>query len=89
MVNERRKRINRLDNIAVRNVAFAEVWQEAVMGFITVRFHANLLDDTMDETTGRMVSGSKTDPVEFDEVWTFTRPVGSNAWPLAAINQAS
>ena len=86
---KRRKRINRLDNIAVRNVTFAEVWQEAGMDFITVRFHANLLDYTMDETTGSVVSGSKTDPIKFDEFWTFTRTVGSNTWQLAAINQAS
>jgi predicted lipid-binding transport protein (Tim44 family) len=86
---KRRKQINRLDNIAVRNVELSEVWQEAGNDFITVRFHANLLDYTMDETTGKVASGSKTDPVKFEEYWTFARPVGNNPWQLAAINQAS
>jgi len=85
----KKKQINRLDNIAVRNVEINEVWQEAGNDFITVRFYANLLDYTVDETTGTVLSGSKTDPVKFEEFWTFTRPVGSNPWQLSAINQLS
>jgi len=84
-----KKRINRLENIAVRTVEPAEVWQESGRDFITVRFYANLLDYTTDETTGEVISGSKTDPVKFEEFWTFTRPVGNNPWQLSAINQAS
>ena len=42
----------------------------------------------VDETTGQVVEGSKTDPVKFEEYWTFTRSVGPNAWKLSAINQA-
>lgn len=86
---KQKKRINRLDNIAVRSVEPSEVWQEAGNDFITVRFHANLLDYTVDDATGEVVSGSKTDPVKFEEFWTFTRPVGNNPWQLSAINQAS
>jgi predicted lipid-binding transport protein (Tim44 family) len=86
---KKNKRINRLDNIAVRSVEPSEVWQEAGNDFITVRFHANLLDYTVDETTGEVVSGSKIDPVKFEEFWTFTRPAGNNPWQLSAINQAS
>ena len=56
--------------------------------YITVRFYANLLDYTVDETTGQVVSGSKTEPVKFEEYWTFTRPVGNNPWQLSAITQA-
>jgi predicted lipid-binding transport protein (Tim44 family) len=52
-----------------------------------VKFYANLLDYTIDETTGQVVSGSKTEPVKFEEYWTFTRPVGNNPWQLSAINQ--
>ena len=84
-----KKRINRLENIAVRAVEPIEVWQEAGNDFITVRFYANLLDYTTDETSGEVVSGSKTDPVKFEEFWTFTRPVGNKPWQLSAINQAS
>jgi predicted lipid-binding transport protein (Tim44 family) len=86
---KRNKQTNRLENIAVRAVELSEVWQEAGKDFITVRFLANLLDYTIDETTGAVISGSKTDPVKFEEYWTFTRPVGNNSWQLSAINQAS
>jgi predicted lipid-binding transport protein (Tim44 family) len=84
----REKRINRLENIAVRNVDITEVWQETGQDFITVLFYANLLDYTVDEATGEVVSGSRTEPVKFEEYWTFTRPVGNNPWRLSAIHQA-
>lgn len=83
-----RGQINRLDNIAVRSVDITEVWQEGGADFITVRIHANLLDTTVDEKTNQVVAGSRTEPVKFNEYWTFTRPVGDNPWRLAAINQA-
>jgi predicted lipid-binding transport protein (Tim44 family) len=79
--------INRIENIAVRNVDITEAWQEAGQDFITVLFYANLLDYTTDESTGAVVTGSKTEPVKFEEYWTFTRPVGNNPWKLSAINQ--
>lgn len=83
----REKRINRLENIAVRNVEIVEAWQEGGQDFITTQIYANLLDYTTDDVTGQVVSGSKTDPVKFEEYWTFTRPVGSGTWRLAAIDQ--
>jgi predicted lipid-binding transport protein (Tim44 family) len=86
---KQKKRINRLENIAVRTVDITEVWQEAGKDFITVRYYANLLDYTVDEDSGQVVSGSKTEPVKFEEYWTFTRPVGNNPWQLSAINQVS
>ena len=82
------KKISRLENIAVRSVEATEVWQESGKDFITVLIYANLLDYTVDETTGQVVSGSKTEPVKFEEYWTFTRPVGNNPWQLSAITQA-
>jgi predicted lipid-binding transport protein (Tim44 family) len=85
---KRKKQINRLENIAVRTVEITEAWQEAGKDFITVRFCANLLDYTVDEASVQVLAGSKTDPVKFDECWTFTRPVGNYPWQLSAINQA-
>jgi predicted lipid-binding transport protein (Tim44 family) len=81
------QRINRLENIAVRSVDITEIWQEGGSDFITVKVYANLLDYTIDEKTGQLISGNKTDPVKFNEYWTFTRPVGDNPWKLSAINQ--
>ncbi len=81
------KKINRLQNIAVRSVDLTEVWQESGSDFITVRFYANLLDFIEDDRTGQVLSGSKTEPVKFEEYWTYTRSVGNNPWRLSAIHQ--
>jgi predicted lipid-binding transport protein (Tim44 family) len=82
------KKINRLENIAVRNVEIVEAWQESGQDYITARIYANLLDYTTNDTTGEVLSGSKTDPVKFEEYWTFSRPVGGNSWKLSAISQS-
>ena len=82
----RDKKINRLENIAVRNVEIVEAWQESGQDYINTLIYANLLDYTTDES-GSVLSGSKNDPVKFEEYWTFTRPVGNNPWKLTAIDQ--
>lgn len=81
------KQINKLENIAVRNVEIVEAWQESGQDFINTLIYANLLDYTTDDTSGALLTGSKTDPVKFEEYWTFTRPVGNNPWKLSAIDQ--
>ncbi len=81
-------RINRLENIAVRSVTPTEAWQEGGQDFLTVCFLASLLDYTVEESSGQVVDGSRSEPVKFEEYWTFTRPVGPNAWRLSAIQQA-
>ena len=80
------KQVNRLENIAVRSVEVQEAWQESGQDYINTLIYANLLDYTTDES-GNVLSGSKSDPVKFEEFWTFTRPVGNNPWKLSAINQ--
>lgn len=82
----RDKQINRLENIAVRKVDIVEAWQESGQDYINTLIYANLLDYTTDET-GTVLSGSKNDPIKFEEYWTFTRPVGNNPWKLSAIDQ--
>jgi predicted lipid-binding transport protein (Tim44 family) len=79
---------NRMDNIALRESEITESWTETGEDYITVRWRANLLDCTVDEKTGALVQGSDSEPVEFEEFWTFSRPVGPNAWQLAAVQQA-
>lgn len=81
------RRVNRLENIAVRSVGVTEAWQEGGQDFVTARFLANLLDYTVDETTAHVMEGSQTEPVKFEEYWTFVRPVGPNPWRLSAIQQ--
>jgi predicted lipid-binding transport protein (Tim44 family) len=79
---------NKLENIAVREVNITEAWQESGQDYLTVRIYATLLDYTINEKTGGILSGSKTEPTKFEEYWTFTRPVGNNPWQLSAISQA-
>ena len=82
----RDKKINRLENIAVRKVEIAEAWQESGQDYINTLIYANLLDYTTDEA-GSLLTGSKSDPIKFEEYWTFTRPVGNNPWKLTKIDQ--
>ena len=84
----REKKVNRLENIAIRNIEITEAWQESGQDFLTVLYTANLLDYTTDDSTGEVVEGSKTEPVKFEEFWTFTRPLGNNPWKISAINQS-
>ncbi|MEI8188418.1 MAG: TIM44-like domain-containing protein [candidate division NC10 bacterium] len=84
-----KRQINKLENITVRSVELTEAWQEQGQDYITVRLLANLLDYTVDETTGTIVTGSDSAPVKFEEFWTWVRPVGRNTWRLGAINQAA
>jgi predicted lipid-binding transport protein (Tim44 family) len=79
---------NKMENIALRESDITEVWTESGEDYITVRLQANLLDYTVDGKSGEVVSGSDSQPIEFEEYWTFTRPVGPNAWRLTAVQQA-
>jgi predicted lipid-binding transport protein (Tim44 family) len=79
---------NKMENIALRESEITEAWTENGQDYITVRLHANLLDYTVDQKSGNVVSGNNSDPVEFQEYWTFTRPVGPNSWKLTAVQQA-
>ena len=82
------QKINRLENIAVRSAEITEAWQETGQDFVTVHFLASLLDYTTDESGARVLDGSRTEPVKFEEYWTFVRPVGPGPFRLSAIQQA-
>lgn len=78
---------NYMENIALRTTEITEAWTEQGQDYITVRLEANLLDYTVDEKSGMVVTGNRSEPVEFEEYWTFTRAVGLNPWQLTAIQQ--
>jgi len=80
-------RLNRLEKLNVQASEVTEAWQESGRDFVTVRFRASGVDYTVDETTGAVVDGNASIPTSFEEYWTFTRPVGPNAWRLSAIQQ--
>lgn len=77
--------INKLENIAVRKVEVVDAGAEDNEEFIVVLFTANLLDYTVDEQSGDVVSGSNTDPVKFAEKWTWARPIGTQNWKLEGL----
>lgn len=79
---------NKLENIALRESDITEVWTENGEDYITVRWLANLLDYTVDAKSGAVVSGSNSEPIQFEEYWTFSRPVGPGVWRLSAVQQA-
>ena len=81
------KQINRLENIAMRQVEIVDAVQDQGEEYITVKFLASILDYTVDDTNNQLISGNSTDPVKFLEYWTFTRKIGDRNWILAGITQ--
>jgi predicted lipid-binding transport protein (Tim44 family) len=69
----------------------AESWSEPSGEYATVAMRYSSVDVTVEEASGKVVSGSKTVPQEVTEVWTFTRRHGGspNSWRLSAIQQVS
>lgn len=83
----RKGHINKLESIAVRNLEIVQAGSDGQEDFVTVHFSANLLDYTVDDKSGELVEGSMTNPVKFDEEWTWARPVGSDDWKLEGIKE--
>jgi len=81
------QRINRLENISIRSVDVGEAWSEGGSDQVGVRFTANLLDYTVQEGSQSVVEGSDSEPVKFNEDWTFSRPSGGGKWQLLGIQQ--
>lgn len=81
----RKGHINKLESIAVRNVEIIQAGSDGQEDFVTVLFTANLLDYTVDDTSGELIDGSMTAPIKFREEWTWARPVGSQDWKLEGI----
>lgn len=62
-----------------------EAWQESGRDYVTAYIGGEIVDYTVDEGSGALVSGAKTTPRSVEEFWTFTRPAGLNFWMLSAI----
>jgi predicted lipid-binding transport protein (Tim44 family) len=81
------RQTNRMESVNVRRVDVTEAWQESGQDFVTVYLSGSLVDYTVDDTSGAVVAGAR-EPQEFEEFWTFTRPVGPNPWRLSAIQSS-
>ncbi len=79
--------INKLESIAVRSVKIIAAGSDGMEDFVTVLFSANLLDYTVDDKNGELIDGSMTDPVKFDERWTWARSVKTEQWKLEGIEK--
>lgn len=80
--------INKLESIAVREAAIVQAGSDGREDFVTVLFSANLLDYTVDDKSGELISGSMTTPVKFREEWTWSRSVGTQNWKLEGIKES-
>ncbi len=81
------RRTNRIDRIQIGRAEATEAWQESGQDWVTVYFAVSLVDYTVDDASGAVVEGATT-PVDIQEYWTFTRPVGPKPWRLSAIQTA-
>lgn len=79
--------VNKLESIAVRDTAIVQAGSDGREDFVTVLFTANLLDYTVDESSGQVVAGSMTVPVKFREEWTWARPTGTQNWRLEGVRE--
>lgn len=79
--------INKLESIAVRTIEIVQAGSDGREDFVTVLFTANLLDYTVNDKSGELISGSMTNPVKFKEEWSWARPVGTQNWKLEGIKE--
>jgi len=82
------RRTNRMARIDVRRAEVTEAWQETGQDFVTVYLAGEMLDWVVDDATGAIVDGSDSSPQQFEEYWTFVRPVGPSRFRLTAIQQS-
>jgi predicted lipid-binding transport protein (Tim44 family) len=83
--NKARNVVNKVIGTRLLQGDLAEAWREGNNDFASVAMRYQLVDKTLDRTTGRLVEGSE-QPEEVTEVWTFLRERGGN-WELSAIQQ--
>ena len=81
------RRTNRIERVQFGRAEVSEAWQESGQDWVTVYFALSLVDYTVDDSTSAVVEGA-TSPVDVQEYWTFTRPVGAKPWRLSAIQSA-
>ena len=88
--NSKKGLLNVVSDVKLEQGDLAEAWREQHLEYATVALRYTLIDATIESATGRVVEGSRTEPAELTEVWTFSRPVRGTAsqWELSAIQSA-
>lgn len=85
--NAKEGRLNLVSDVKLLQGDLSESWREDHAEYATVAMRYSLIDATIEAATGKVLDGSRTEPHEMVEVWTFVRPVGGTAeqWELSAI----
>jgi len=65
-------KVNKMDNLAVGSVELVEAFPDGGFDYVTARVNASAADYTIDEKSGKIISGSK-ESSPFTEYWTFLR----------------
>ncbi|MFN3743531.1 MAG: Tim44 domain-containing protein [Hyphomicrobiaceae bacterium] len=88
--NAKKGLLNVVSNVKLEQGDLAEAWREQHLEYATVAMRYALVDATIETASGRVVEGSRTEPTELTEVWTFVRPVRGTAsqWEVSAIQSA-
>ena len=89
--NAKKGVINEISDVKLLQGDLSEAWREGTVEYATVAMRYSMLDATVEARTGRVISGSKTQPQEITEIWTFLRPANGRAdqWELSAIQQTA
>jgi len=74
----------RLDDVDVA-AEVTEAWQDGEQDYVTACVAGSILSHVLDDTTGAIVSGSRTEARAVTAFLTFTRPAGLNAWTLSIV----
>lgn len=89
--NAKKGLINEIGDVKLLQGDLAEAWREGTVDYATVAMRYAITDAVVEGRTGRVVSGSRTEPQQVTEIWTFRRPANAAAdrWELSAIQQAA
>lgn len=71
-----RNQTNYVDDIAVLGVTIEGWYQEKGQDCISLKLRTRIVDYTLDDSTGRLISGSKTDQKYMTYRWVMTRTTG-------------
>jgi predicted lipid-binding transport protein (Tim44 family) len=88
--NAKKGLLNVVSDVQLQQGDLAEAWREQHLEYATVALRYTLKDATIETASGRVVEGSRDEPTELTEIWTFSRPVRGTAsqWELSAIQSS-
>jgi len=84
----RAKQSKHVEKINIERAEVGEAWRKNGHEYARVRLAGSLVEYTAADARGTALADADAPPRDFKEHWTFTRPSGSRAWRLAAIQTA-